>query len=63
MSVKETTLEIKLENLKEQIASAGYELIERNFIEVVKLDVEDVKIEGEVVMVSSKYNSVYNNIP
>ena len=42
------------ENIKEQITSAGYELIERNFIEVVKLDVEDVKIEGEVVMVSSK---------
>lgn len=42
------------EILKVQIASAGYELTERDFIEVVKLDVTGVEIENEVVMVSSK---------
>ena len=42
------------ENLKAQIASAGYELIERDVIEVVRLDVTGIEIENEVVMVSSK---------
>ena len=42
------------EKLKGKIEGAGFELIERDFIEVTKLDCDGVKIEGEVVMVSSK---------
>lgn len=42
------------DNLSFQIKSAGYELIERDFIEIVRLDTAGIKIENEVVMVSSK---------
>jgi uroporphyrinogen-III synthase len=42
------------ENLKDQISSEGYELIERDFIEVVSLDASGIEIENDIVMVSSK---------
>tara|TARA_Y100000739_G_C20522217_1_gene424667 strand:- start:69 stop:710 length:642 start_codon:yes stop_codon:yes gene_type:complete len=42
------------EKLKAQIESSGFELIERNFIEVKRRDIEGSTIKGEVVMVSSK---------
>ena len=42
------------EGLKGKVKAAGYDLIERDFIEVVRLDIAGLKIEGKVVMVSSK---------